>query len=197
MSDQYRRDYEHEGSARRWSGSKGRGITRESGWDRGGRGRDERDSRDWQQRVDESQQGYRTRDPMFDRDWHGETWQGRRHSQSAHERGPEGGAAPGGGWPWGGGAHESAWPNYAGRGPKGYKRSDDRIREEISDRLMQDHAVDATDIEVLVKDGEVTFSGTVTSRDQKRRAEELAERCNGVSEITNNLRLSRSTTTSP
>jgi osmotically-inducible protein OsmY len=62
---------------------------------------------------------------------------------------------------------------------------------------MQDHAVDATDIEVLVKDGEVTFSGTVTSRDQKRRAEELAERCNGVSEITNNLRLSRSTTTSP
>jgi hypothetical protein len=112
----------------------------------------------------------------------GETWQGRRHSQSAHERGRESG---------GGGTRAAGWPNYAGRGPKGYKRSDDRIREEISDRLMDDHEVDATEIEVQVEGGEVTLAGTVASRDQKRRAEELAERCNGVSDVTNNLRVNR------
>ena len=36
---------------------------------------------------------------------------------------------------------------HAGRGPKGYRRSDERIREDISDRLMASDWIDASDIE--------------------------------------------------
>jgi BON domain len=83
------------------------------------------------------------------------------------------------------------WPNggFAGKGPKGYKRSDERISEDISDRLTYDPRVDASEIIVQVQNGEVTLSGTVESRDQKRRAEELAESVSGVQEVINQIRI--------
>lgn len=84
--------------------------------------------------------------------------------------------------------------SYSGRGPKGYQRSDDRIREDVSDRLTRDHDVDASDITVEVQSGEVTLTGTVPSRDQKRCAEDCAESVPGVSEVTNNLRVQRNDT---
>jgi hypothetical protein len=80
---------------------------------------------------------------------------------------------------------------YAGRGPKNYQRSDDRIREEICDCMTDDPRLDASEIVVQVASGEVTISGTVTSRDQKRRAEDVAERVSGVKDVTNQLRVSR------
>lgn len=88
---------------------------------------------------------------------------------------------------------------YAGRGPKGYKRSDERIREDVNERLTGDYYLDAHDIDVSVSDGTVTLSGRVDSRNNKRRAEDLAERVSGVTDVTNQLRvgqdLSMSTTT--
>jgi hypothetical protein len=81
--------------------------------------------------------------------------------------------------------------SYSGRGPKDYQRSDDRIREEVSDRLTDDHHVDATEISVTVQNGEVTLTGNVSTRDQKRRAEDCAESISGVREVTNNLRVNR------
>jgi osmotically-inducible protein OsmY len=78
---------------------------------------------------------------------------------------------------------------FRGRGPKGYKRSDDRIREDISDRLTDDWRVDASDIEVSISDGEATLSGHVDSRDAKRRAEDIAESVAGVKHVQNNLRV--------
>jgi BON domain len=87
--------------------------------------------------------------------------------------------------------YEAARPQYAGRGPKGYKRSDDRIREEICDYMTDDPALDASEIVVDVIDGEVTLSGSVMSRDQKRRAEDVAERISGVRDVTNQLRVTR------
>jgi osmotically-inducible protein OsmY len=39
---------------------------------------------------------------------------------------------------------------YAGRGPRGYRRSDERIREDINDRLTDDWYIDASDVEVIV-----------------------------------------------
>lgn len=83
--------------------------------------------------------------------------------------------------------------NYRGRGPKGYSRSDDRIREDISDRLTEDWAVDATDIEVSVSGGEVTLSGAIDSRTGKRRAEDIAESVSGVRNVQNNIRVQRIT----
>lgn len=78
---------------------------------------------------------------------------------------------------------------YRGRGPKGYTRSDDRIREDVCDRLCDDPRVDASNIEVSVANGEVTLSGTVDARDVKHRAEDCAEDVSGVKNVQNNLRV--------
>ena len=79
--------------------------------------------------------------------------------------------------------------SYAGRGPRGYQRTDDRIREDVCDRLTDDPRIDASDIEVHVKGGELTIAGSVRTRDEKRFAEDLAERVTGVREVNNNLRV--------
>ncbi|MEK0084341.1 BON domain-containing protein [Benzoatithermus flavus] len=79
--------------------------------------------------------------------------------------------------------------DHRGRGPKGYRRSDQRVAEDINDRLTDDPDIDATDIEVLVKDGEVTLQGMVNSRLARRKAEDLAEDTRGVHYVQNNLRV--------
>jgi osmotically-inducible protein OsmY len=81
--------------------------------------------------------------------------------------------------------------SHRGRGPKDYRRSDERIREDINDRLTEDHWLDATDVQVGVEGGEVTLSGHVRSREDKRRAERLAEQVPGVGDVQNNIRLKR------
>ena len=81
--------------------------------------------------------------------------------------------------------------NFVGRGPRGYKRSDERIREDVCDRLTDDPRIDAEDIDVRVADAEVTLSGSVRSRDEKRFAEDLIERITGVREVNNNLKVRR------
>lgn len=78
---------------------------------------------------------------------------------------------------------------HRGRGPKGYRRSDDRIRDDINDRLTDDAWLDASNIDIEVKVAEVTLNGTVNSREDKRRAEDLAEAISGVRHVQNNLRV--------
>lgn len=78
--------------------------------------------------------------------------------------------------------------NYAGRGPKNYKRPDERIAEDINDRLTGHPDLDAADIEVRVSDGLVTLTGRVDTRQSKRLAEDLAESVSGVQDISNQLR---------
>ncbi len=78
---------------------------------------------------------------------------------------------------------------HRGRGPRGYKRSDERIYEDVCERLTEDRFIDASNIEVQVKAGEVTLSGTVASRGLKYRAEDLAELASGVAHVQNNLRV--------
>ncbi|MGH1560504.1 BON domain-containing protein [Caulobacter segnis] len=66
---------------------------------------------------------------------------------------------------------------HRGRGPKGYRRSDERIREDVSDRLTDDSWLDAHGVEVSVSDGDVTLSGTVRSaRGQEARRSPGRER---------------------
>lgn len=78
---------------------------------------------------------------------------------------------------------------HRGRGPRGYSRSDERVREDVSDRLTDDAYIDASDIEVTVSGGEVTLTGMVPDRHTKRRAEDVAESVSGVSHVQNNLRV--------
>lgn len=77
-----------------------------------------------------------------------------------------------------------------GRGPSGYKRSDDRIKEDINDRLTDDYYLDASQISVEVNNGEVSLSGNVNSRFAKRHAEDLVEDVSGVSHCENRIRVS-------
>jgi osmotically-inducible protein OsmY len=79
--------------------------------------------------------------------------------------------------------------DHRGRGPRGYRRSDQRIAEDINDRLTDDPEIDATDIDVLVRDGEVMLRGMVDSRLARRKAEDLAEDTRGVRYVQNNLRV--------
>jgi osmotically-inducible protein OsmY len=78
---------------------------------------------------------------------------------------------------------------YVGRGPRGYQRSDDRIREDVCDRLSDDPWVDASEVEVSVRGGEVTLSGNVRDRSDRRRVEDVIENVSGVREVHNTLRV--------
>ena len=78
---------------------------------------------------------------------------------------------------------------HQGRGPRGYQRSDDRIREDINERLTDDAMIDASEIEVAVQNREVTLTGSVRDRTEKRRAEDIAEAVSGVGHVQNNLRI--------
>ena len=78
---------------------------------------------------------------------------------------------------------------HSGRGPRNYARSDSRINEDVCDRLTEHPMVDASDIEVEVSGREVTLTGTVHSREEKRRAEDIAEAVSGVTHVQNNLRV--------
>jgi osmotically-inducible protein OsmY len=85
---------------------------------------------------------------------------------------------------------------HRGRGPRGYKRADERIREDVNDHLTDDPWLDASDVEVTVSDSEVTLTGVVSSRHDKRRAEDLADAVSGVTHGQNNLRLQSPTSSS-
>jgi hypothetical protein len=76
-----------------------------------------------------------------------------------------------------------------GRGPKNYIRSDERIREDISERLSDDDHLDASEIEVQVSQGVVTLTGTVEERWEKHRAEDIAGNCSGVRDVLNQIRV--------
>ncbi|WP_240741875.1 BON domain-containing protein [Deinococcus sp. KSM4-11] len=88
---------------------------------------------------------------------------------------------------------QSTWggrsETFRGRGPKGYQRSDDRIKEMVSDALEDDDRLDASNIEVQVQGGEVTLTGTVSDRAQKRRAEDCVDTLRGVKDVHNQLRV--------
>ncbi|MBB6097379.1 hypothetical protein HNR42_000793 [Deinobacterium chartae] len=120
---------------------------------------------------------------------------GRGRGVQESAQGSEGGMRAGSSRGYGGGMRQQmdvqrSGPHY-GRGPKNYRRSDERIRDEINDELTDHGDIDATNIEVSVQDGEVTLSGTVPDRMQKRMAEDLAETIRGVKDVHNRLRVER------
>lgn len=87
--------------------------------------------------------------------------------------------------------------NHRGRGPKNYTRSDERIREDLCEQLSEDASIDASEIDVTVEGGVVTLTGTIHSRSLKHRAEDLADRCSGVTDVQNRLTVKASGTAHP
>ncbi len=80
---------------------------------------------------------------------------------------------------------------HTGRGPKGWRRSDDRIREDVCERLTDHPDIDASDIEIEVQNGEVRLRGTVDRRETKRMAEDVAESVSGVADVHNEIHINR------
>jgi osmotically-inducible protein OsmY len=94
-----------------------------------------------------------------------------------------------------GGYGQQQWGSPGGqrmrRGPKGYKRSDERLKEDISERLMQSGHIDPSEVTVEVQNGKVTLEGTVPERRMKHQIEDLVDDCPGVQDIDNRVRVSR------
>ena len=57
---------------------------------------------------------------------------------------------------------QSGRQSHVGRGPKGYRRSDERIEEDINEQLPRHPEIDAREIEVKVKNGECDEGGEMT-----------------------------------
>jgi osmotically-inducible protein OsmY len=78
---------------------------------------------------------------------------------------------------------------FYGRGPKGYKRSDESIKEEACELLFWSSDVDASEMEVSIADGCIFLDGFVPSRYAKKEAESMVEKIEGISDVFNRLRV--------
>lgn len=78
---------------------------------------------------------------------------------------------------------------HRGKGPKGYTRSDERILEDLSERLAEDDEIDPSDVSIEVRDGVVTLSGSVGHRWMRHRIEDMADACRGVGDVVNQVRV--------
>jgi hypothetical protein len=122
---------------------------------------------------------------------------GRSYAESGDRiNGPMGSGGYGGygGGPsrdWSGDMSRDASRSHAGRGPRNYRRSDQRVEEEVNEALMRHHEIDASDVEVRVENGEVTLTGEVEDRRAKRLAEDVAEQVMGVRDVHNHLKARR------
>lgn len=94
------------------------------------------------------------------------------------------------------GVHEGREQGLGGGGstqrymPKGYKRSDARLQEDICERLSHS-GLDVSEVSVSVSEGQVTLEGTVSERYMKHAIEDRADDCMGVQGIENRIRVER------
>ena len=77
--------------------------------------------------------------------------------------------------------------DHVGKGPRGWIVRDDRVIEEVSDRLMDDRLLDARRIEVSAGSGVVTLEGEVPGASDVVHAEMLARQAPGVDQVVNRL----------
>lgn len=74
-----------------------------------------------------------------------------------------------------------------GRIPKGYVRSDERLKEDIAERLIRHPEIDASEVDIDAKLGVITLTGTVEQRYMKHQLEDLVENVMGVKDIQNHI----------
>lgn len=187
----------------------GRGYGHEPDWSRGPQGSYgvNRGERSWQG----GQGGSFGRSRSFA--------QGRSFGQAERSRGSDSGYGPSeqphdfstsgyepvyGGEEYGGGLRQGRAPGersgYGGaygagqahkRGPKGWQRSDERVKEDICERLYHDASIDSSEVTVDVSNGKVSLEGTVPDRRMKHAVEDLIDACPGVKDIDNRIRVQR------
>jgi osmotically-inducible protein OsmY len=170
----------HYGDQRDFVGRQNEGpYTEGSRWGGGREFGDETRRGDWQRSISDGRYASGLSSPSF---------------AGSDPRGNEGGFQ-GQGWqysgPSSGGGFSPGMGSFAGRGPRNYQRSDERIREEVNERLTADPRIDASDIDIRVQDGEVTLTGMVSDGRTRRLAEEVVEDLHGVRDVRNDLRVNR------
>lgn len=79
--------------------------------------------------------------------------------------------------------------SYRGRGPKGYRPSDERIQEIVCERLTEHPRVDASDLAVAVDQGVVTISGNLSDLEMKPALDEMLSSIHGVVRVQNDVRI--------
>lgn len=76
------------------------------------------------------------------------------------------------------------------RGPRGYRRSEQRLAEEVNERLASLNQVeDMHGVAFDLRDGVVTLCGCVRTRRAKRLAEDEVAEIWGVDDVINELRI--------
>jgi hypothetical protein len=189
----YQRDREHNrGQEKRWTArtpDREWAEAQSRNW-REWQDRDRSNERNWESRNVDWQSRERERD-SYNRDWNRERNEARnREGYGIRERITRN---PDVDWRERNEGRDESLTERVGRfigiGPKGYRRSDERIREDVSERLEDHPDINAAEIEVTVKDGEVTLTGNVDNRLSKRLAEDEAAHCRGVKDVHNNIRV--------
>ena len=67
--------------------------------------------------------------------------------------------------------------------------TDDTINDAVRVKLAGDQIVGVLPLEVTVKQGVVTLSGTVDQKSLKARAEKVARKVKGVKQVVNNIEI--------
>ena len=106
--------------------------------------------------------------------------------EEKEQLGPWGRYRMGGGTGW----SRAAGP-FSGVGPRNYSQSDEQIYEDVCERMARDGQLDASDIEVEIKNREVTLTGQVPDRRAKRLARDISDSVPGVQDVHNRLRIGR------
>lgn len=86
---------------------------------------------------------------------------------------------------------------HAGKGPRGYTRTDERIYDEVCSRMTQHGDLDARGIGVEVSGGEITLTGRVPDRQSKRLAQDIADSVYGVQDVHNRVQVQQTQQTPP
>jgi osmotically-inducible protein OsmY len=93
---------------------------------------------------------------------------------------------------------ESGWEGESQRqeGPRPFAdhsdaglRSDEHVLRDILEALAEDEAIRSGEIDIVVRDGEVSLSGTVADRATRKHAEICAASVAGVRDVINQLRI--------
>jgi BON domain-containing protein len=164
-----------------------------------GQGQGQSGGRSWNEPYGEGQQYTPRGEYSGERGEYGEEWtrpqgQGQGYGNPGYGRsqgyGPQGSGVGYAGQGYGYGSQQGTG-EHRGKGPKGYQRSDERIKEMLCERLRDDPAIDPSEVTITVQGGVITLEGTVDSRQTKNAIEEIAEQF-GTQDVQSNLRVQRS-----
>jgi len=86
-------------------------------------------------------------------------------------------------------AHRMAGPSRHPLAPRGIRRSDAELYEDICEALLQRDDVDSSDVTVAVREGEVTLDGSVPERGMRYLIEDPAAGHPAVTDVDNRIKV--------